>query len=193
MQHIVLRPIIRCTTEQLNAVREIRNQESVRKSMYTEHEIGLDEHIAWVERLSVDDRQMVFVILSDDVVMGVISVNAIDRLHKKSDWAFYLDQRARGGLGAALEFSFINFVFDDLGLKKLNCEVIETNSSVVKLHKKFSFVEEGFRRSNIDKNGKRIGVYLLGLTCEDWREAKSRVMDVYQSVFSKFTIDIERS
>lgn len=140
----------------------------------------MDEHIAWVERLSVDDRQMVFVVLSDDFFMGVISVSSIDRLHKKSDRAFYLDQRARGALGAALEFSFINFVFDDLGLKKLNCENIETNYSVVNPHKKFSFVERGFRQSNIDKDGKRIGVYILGLTREDWREAKSRVMDVCQ-------------
>ena len=104
MSQIVLREITKCTEEQKKAVREVRNQKSVRKSMYTEHEIPLNEHLAWVERLKNDKRQIVFVVLVNDLVSGVVSVNAIDTLHLKSDWAFYLDASARGGLGAALEF-----------------------------------------------------------------------------------------
>ena len=53
-------------------------------------------------------------------------------------------------------------------VQKLNCEVIEGNNPVVKLHKKFLFKDEGFRRSNIIKGEKRIGVHFLGLTKEDW-------------------------
>ena len=146
MIKILLREITKCTDEQKKSVRKVRNQESVRKSMYTEHEILLNEHLAWVELLQSDNRQIVFVVLVDDLVSGVVSVNAIDRLNLKSDWAFYLDANVRSGLGAALEFGLINFVFQRVGLEKLNCEVIETNEAVVKLHKKFGFVEEGFRR-----------------------------------------------
>ncbi len=131
MPNIILREITKCTEEQKKAVREVRNQESVRKSMYTEHEIPLNEHLGWVERLQTDTRQIVFVVLVEGIVSGVVSVNAIDRLHLKSDWAFYLDENVRGGLGAALEFNLINFVFTELGLEKLNCEVIETNEAVV--------------------------------------------------------------
>ena len=141
MRKIILREITKCTDEQIKAVRDVRNQEGIRKSMYTEHEIPLKEHLSWVERLRTDARQIVFVVLVDGVVGGVVSVNAIDRLHLKSDWAFYLDENVRGGLGAALEFSLINFVFTELGLEKLNCEVIETNEAVVRMHKKFGFIE----------------------------------------------------
>ena len=49
--------------------------------------------------------------------LGIVSVNAVDRLHKKADWAYYLTEKERGGLGAALEFAIINFVFDTLVLK----------------------------------------------------------------------------
>lgn len=52
-------------------------------------------------------KQIVFVVLVDSTVCGVLSVNAIDKIHLKSDWAFYLDANVRGGLGAALEFSLI--------------------------------------------------------------------------------------
>ncbi|WP_311954898.1 hypothetical protein [Halomonas garicola] len=120
-----------------------------------------------------------------------MSVNAIDRLHKKADWAYYLTEAARGGLGSCLEYSFIDFVFDGLGLDKLNCEVIEGNDAVVKLHRKFLFEEEGFRRSNILKNGARIGVYLLGLTKDDWISGKAGVKEKYDRVLKNYSVSVE--
>lgn len=191
MTLIKLREITKCTDDQKKALRDVRNQESVRKSMYREHETPLDEHLAWVERLTSDKRQIVFVVLADDVVSGVVSINAIDRLHLKSDWAFYLDENVRGGLGAALEFGLINFVFYELGLEKLNCEIIETNDAVVKLHKKFSFKEEGYRRENIIKNQMRIGVYFLGLTKSDWIRDREAIKARYKKVIEKFDLEIE--
>ena len=191
MTLIILREIIKCTGKQKKTVHEIRNQESVRKSMYTEHEISVDEHLSWLKQLNSDKRQIVFAVLVDDVVSGIVSVNAIDRMHLKSDWAFYLDENVRGGLGAVLEFGLINFVFDELGLEKLNCEVIETNDAVVKLHKKFSFIEEGFRRDNIIKNQKRIGVHFLGLTKLDWLKDREAIKVRYKKVMEKFDLEIE--
>jgi len=191
MIQVVLRNIAKCTAEQIQAVRVIRNQDGIRQSMYTEHEIENDEHLCWVERLNSDTSQMVFVVLVDDVVSGVVSVDAVDRLHRKSDWAFYLDANVRGGLGAALEYALLNYVFDEMHLEKLNCEVIETNEAVVKMHKKFGFLEEGFRRENIEKNGKRIGVFFLGLTKTDWANCKQGVLKKYMAIFNKFEIRFE--
>ena len=159
MTRILLREITKCSDEQKKAVRNVRNQESVCKSMYTKHRIPLNEHLAWVERLQSDRRQIVFALLFDGVVNGVLSVNAKDNLHVKFDWAFCLDENVRGSLKAALEFSLIDFALEKLGLEKLNCEVIETNEAVENLHKKFNFVEEGFREKNIIKNEKRTGVF----------------------------------
>lgn len=92
-------------TESQLKVREIRNEENVRKWMYTDHVIDANEHLGWINRLKQDDRQIVFVVLSEEQPLGVVSVNAIDRLHKKADWAYYLTETARGGLGSALDLS----------------------------------------------------------------------------------------
>ena len=148
--------------------------------------------LSWFDRLQTDKKQIVFVVLINDVAGGAMSINALDRLHKKSDWSFFLDENMRGGLGASLEFFLIGFAFEDLLLEKLNCEVIETNPSVVKLHKKFGFVEEGFRRSNIEKNGKRVGVYFLGLTKEDWLKQRDKIYSQHKRVIDKFNITIEK-
>ena len=82
-------------------------------------------------------------------------------------------------------------MFYELGLEKLNCEIIETNDAVVKLHKKFSFKEEGYRRENIIKNQMRIGVYFLGLTKSDWTRDREAIKARYEKVIEKFDLEIE--
>jgi UDP-4-amino-4,6-dideoxy-N-acetyl-beta-L-altrosamine N-acetyltransferase len=159
--------------------------------MYTDHIIGLAEHFAWIDRLENDKKQIVFVVLLGNKVSGVVSINALDRIHRKSEWAFYLDDKARGGVGAALEYALLNYAFDALGLEKLNCEVIETNPSVVKMHLKFGFLEEGFMRSNIIKNDVRIGVHCLGLLKEDWVVKRAELSLAYKFIFDKFPVTIE--
>lgn len=179
-------------TESQLKVRDIRNEENVRKWMYMDHVIGANEHLGWINKLKQDNKQIVFIVLDEEnSPLGVVSINSIDRLHKKADWAYYLTETARGGLGSALEYSFVNFVFDRLQIDKLNCEVIDGNDAVVKLHKKFLFQEEGFRRSNILKNGTRIGVHFLGLTREDWLAGKKDIKEKYNAVFEKFSVSVE--
>lgn len=189
---ITLVPLTSLDTESQMRVRDIRNEDNVRKWMYTDHLIGVNEHLGWISRLKQDDRQIVFVVLdAEHNPLGVASVNAIDRLHKKADWAFFLTETARGGLGVALEHAFLDFVFDSLGMEKLNCEVIEGNDVVVKLHQKFLFREEGFRRANILKNGVRIGVHFLGLTREDWLAGRAALREQHQGVLGRFSVTIQ--
>ncbi len=186
---IELVPITSLATELQLRVRDIRNEESVRKWMYTDHVISTTEHLEWINNLKKDNRQIVFVVLSEKYTpLGVISINNIDYFHRKASWAYYLTQTERGGVGPSLEYFFINFVFDNLNLEKLNCEIIEGNFTIVKLHKKFFFQEEGFRRSDIIKNGVRIGVHLLGLTKQDWLAGNAEIQEKYRGVFEKFSI-----
>lgn len=175
-------------------VREIRNEPNVRKWMYTDHVISESEHLAWIEGLRSDPRQLVFVVLDQDrTTLGVVSVNAMDRRHRRADWAFYLTEQARGGLGSVLEFTILDFVFDTLGMEKLNCEVIEGNDPVVSLHKRFGFHEEGFRRSNVLKDGNRIGIHLLGMTVADWRAARPALRERLAEKLARFEVRIRHA
>jgi len=163
--------------------------------MFTDHEIGLNEHLNWISKLKSEKKQMVFAVLnSQQNPIGTVSISMLDTFHKKADWALYLDgneKKYEMGVAPTLEYNFIEYVFNILKLEKLNCEVIENNEAVVRLHKKFSFIEEGFKRENINKNGKRKGVYFLGLTKNDWLLNKSQIFSKYKSIFEKFTITIE--
>lgn len=192
-QKIRLVPLVRLETHTQMKIREIRNEPGVRRWMYTDHIIGANEHLQWISGLKDDETRLVFAVLGEDAdtPLGMAGINALDRANRKADWAYYLTEQARGGLGAAVEYAIIEFAFDKLGLRKLNCEVIEDNEAVVKLHRKFLFEDEGLRRSQIEKDGSRVGVRLLGLTFEDWANGRAEVYANYQKVLQKFSIDIE--
>ncbi|NYT38019.1 UDP-4-amino-4,6-dideoxy-N-acetyl-beta-L-altrosamine N-acetyltransferase [Allopusillimonas soli] len=193
-RQIVLKRLVLCDATQQSHVRHIRNQHAVRKAMYTDHIISEKEHRNWLDGLNTDARQIVFAVLGGDPMpIGIVSITALDTLHRKSDWAFYLDEKERGGLGAALEYALIEYAFNDLSLEKLNCEVLEINDVVVKMHKKFAFEEEGLRRSNIEKDGRRVGVVLLGLTREDWLANRQKVRSKYDAILNRFSVSIVTS
>lgn len=192
VRDIVLREISSLDMRSKLRIREIRNEPSIRKVMYTDHEIQVEEHTGWLDRLEHDRCRIAFAVVDEAIgPIGMVGLNSLDWRHSKSDWAFYLTETERGGLGAALEFSFLEFVFGRLGLEKLNCEVIEGNDAVVRLHKKFGFEEEGFRRSNIEKGGTRIGVHFLGLQRSAWTGISESVRSHYKPVLEKFKITIE--
>ncbi|MFZ1813416.1 MAG: UDP-4-amino-4,6-dideoxy-N-acetyl-beta-L-altrosamine N-acetyltransferase [Rhizobiaceae bacterium] len=190
MRKYLLKNICYCTTEQKMDVLAIRNSDAVRKAMYNEHQIGLNEHLGWIEKLLTDRRQIVMAVLRDsETAVGVVSVNQIDMVHRKADWAFYLDAAERGGVGSALEIFMIEHVFNVLGLEKLNCEVLETNPGVVAMHLRFGFADEGFRKGNVEKDGKRIGVHFLGLEKSNWQQ----IGDGIRVAVSERIADIEIS
>ena len=162
-------------------VRTLRNQEDVRKFMYTSHEISEQEHANWLASLQGNSRQQVFVVIKDEQAVGVVSLNAINVLHKSADWAFYLDVGLQGkGLGSVIEFWMLDYAFDVAGLEKLNCEVLAMNAAVVKMHQKFGFEIEGVRRQNILREGARIDVVLLGITKDEWRNKRPALAPVIQ-------------
>lgn len=185
-----LMPLSLCSAAQIERVREIRNQPSVRASMFTQHEISADEHRSWVRRVAGDKLQQIFVVTdAGGSPVGQVGASRIDRGNRRCDWAFYLDDASRGGLGAALELHFIDYVFDALQMEKLNCEVLETNDAVVRLHEKFGFVREGFRRAEIRHSDSRSGVHCLGLLKDEWHLSRARIVDRHRATLSRFIIE----
>jgi UDP-4-amino-4,6-dideoxy-N-acetyl-beta-L-altrosamine N-acetyltransferase len=177
--NLTCRELIHCNDAAIMQLLNIRNELSVRSAMYTDHVISKEEHLQYISNLKTDSKNLIYVIFGDDnVPVGAAGYNKIDRKHLKTDWAFYLSSTARG-IGSAIEWAMIERAFNELGMEKLNCEVIEANSRVVDLHKAFSFEEEGFLKENIIKEQRRIGVHLLGLSKRKWGESRDQVFQKF--------------
>src|SRR6266550_861345 len=128
VEAIELKPFSDLSTAESERILTIRNEPEVRRNMYTDHEIGIEEHRAWLARTnSCDDAKMFAVVLEGEIV-GAIGLTSIIPAHRRAEWAFYLSAATQGrGLGSALEFKFLDWVFSDQQLHKLNCEVLSFN------------------------------------------------------------------
>jgi UDP-4-amino-4,6-dideoxy-N-acetyl-beta-L-altrosamine N-acetyltransferase len=166
----------RASRDVTDTIRAIRNEPEVRRNMYTDHEITPDEHSRWLAGLNEEgsDRRF-FAVYRGHEVVGGVGVSAVNGKHRRAEWAFYLTSRMQGhGTGAALEYRFLTFFFEEYPtIHKLNCEVIEFNAAVVKLHKRFGFVEEGVRRHHVARDGQTYGAVLLGITRDEWAVARA--------------------
>lgn len=156
-------------------VLRVRNEPSIRHNMYTDHIIQPDEHLGWIDRLAQSTSTVFFAVICEGNIIGGASLSELDQVHKRAAWAFFISKEYHGrGLGSALENQFIDFVFDNFDIEKLNCEVISFNKTVVEMHKKFGFVVEGERRDHVIRDDKKYNAILLGITKEEWHGRLAR-------------------
>ena len=188
--NLIFKEITSCTNDQINKIRDLRNLEDVRKFMFTDHIITEQEHLNYITKLKNDKKNLVFIIFNHtNKIIGIVSLNSIDKLHKKANWAFYTNPEIKN-IGAVVEYYFIEFFFNKLNFEKLNCEVIENNIAIHKLHKKFFFEEEGIKKENIIKDHKRINVHFYGLTKSNWNNRKSE-LSKFSVYFNKYSVKFE--
>ncbi len=156
-----------------------RNLPEVSRYMYTDHEITPEEHRAWFERALTRQDARYWIIAADGRDLGFVAVTEIDPRHLTASWAFYIAEAgARGkGVGAFTEYTVLNFVFDELRLRKLSCEVLSTNPAVLAMHERFGFVQEGLFREQISKPEGPVDVHRLAILEREWRAARDRHRD----------------
>lgn len=148
----------------------IRNEAVVRHNMYTSHEISLEEHFHWIERMRSSKDAYFYAVTKVEKIVGGVGISAINKMHRRAEWAFYLTGNLQGkGTGVSLEYKFVNKIFDEFDIDKLNCEVISFNEKVIRLHQKFGFQIEGVRRDHVIRDGVKFDAVLLGITKEEWR------------------------
>jgi RimJ/RimL family protein N-acetyltransferase len=75
-------------------------------------------------------------------------------------------------VGTCVEYAVLNYVFDELKLEKLCCEVLAFNKGVVEMHRRFGFVQEGLFRKHIWKRDEFQDVVCLAILQEEWAAAR---------------------
>ncbi len=160
-----------------------RNHPSVKMNMYNQHEITLEEHLKWWEKTAVSEYDQYFMYELAGVPTGIVGFNNINKNNKNSAWAFYASSTAAKGSGAKIEFLALEYAFNTLNLHKLFCEVLAFNAPVIKMHKKFGFVEEGIFREQYCIDDQFIDIYRLGILKNEWlmnREAMKKKINSFR-------------
>lgn len=161
-----LRPV---DDSDIKAILDWRNSDRVRKNMYTDHKISMHEHQEWFQKIK-HDRSVDYKICEfRERAIGLVCFTQISDIHKRCYWGFYLGETdVPVKSGPIMEFFALNYAFERLNIRKICCEVFAFNASVIKLHKKFGFKEEGVFLKHVLKAGSYVDVVSLALFDENW-------------------------
>lgn len=162
---------------ELEIMRNWRNAPAVRANMYTRHEISSEEHLAWWARTRLREDQQYFMYANDGKPLGIVAFTMIDRVNSNCSWAFYAGLDTPRGTGSKMEFVALEYVFNDLKLHKLHCEVLAFNTSVINLHRKFGFQVEGIFRQHHRTDSGYTDIYGLGILASEWVRKREEMLE----------------
>ena len=162
---LCLRPL---TLQDLKQVLAWRNHEDVRRYMYTQHEIGLDEHTRWFERATQDSSHHLLVFERDGVSIGYINIHEIGP-GGVADWGFYTAPDAPKGTGRQLGLAALSYAFTEVGLHKLCGQALAYNVRSIKFHLSQGFQQEGILREQHFDGQDYHDVVCFGLLAREWQ------------------------
>lgn len=161
--------------EDIELVRTWRNSPDVAKYMYTDDLITEEQQKEWFENITRRLDCKYFIINYEGKKIGFASLTNINPVLQSCYWAFYLGETAiRGaGVGSKIEYNILNYVFEELKLNKLRCEVFVENDKVIKMHEKFGFRREAYYREHCIKGDKKLDVVGLAILKNEWKQIQN--------------------
>lgn len=163
---------IRLMTEgDLEQVLFWRNHPDVRRYMYSQHEISLEEHARWFSRVSQDPGRHLLVFEVNRTARGFLQIHQIAS-GGIADWGFYADPDAPKGTGRALGDAALRYAFDTLGLHKLCGQALAFNERSIHFHLSLGFQREGVLRLQHFDGEQYHDVVCFGLLASEWSQPK---------------------
>lgn len=149
-----------------------RTQEDVTRYMNTDVEKDMDKHRKWFEKISQSNTDKYWVIMIKEKPVGLIYLNDIDYVNKRTSWGYYIGEEKERMYGAIIPLYLYNYVFTTLKFHKITAEIMSENVNVIKLNKMHGCRQVGVYRDHIYKNGKFHDLVLMELLKEDWEKSK---------------------
>lgn len=151
--------------DQTEMVKRWRNNEAVRKCMFSDHIISSKEHAGFFKKIKGDNNNSYWLVKkTGENYIGVISLNKIEFKNRHAYLGIYTDPESKmQGAGHILIDCLKKLTFDIANLHTLKLEVIETNERAISFYKQKGFVEEGRLKEFVCKEGKWHDVLVMGI------------------------------
>lgn len=160
-----IRPMVHVDLERVLAW---RNHPDVRRYMYTQHEITLNEHQRWFERSLLDPKKHLLIFEVSQHPLGFVNFNETGN-GGIADWGFYLAPAAPKGSGRQLGRAALNHAFTQLKLYKVCGESLAYNQRSVQFHQSLGFQQEGTLRDQHFDGERYNNVICFGLLSYEWK------------------------
>ena len=157
------------TLDDLELVLGWRNHESVRRCMYTQQPIRLEDHARWFERASVDVKRHLLIFEDSDVAAGFVNLYQVAD-GGVMEWGFYAAPDSPKGTGQALGRAALRFAFTEAAAHKVCGQVIAYNHRSIRFHQHQGFVLEGILRDQHFNEQRHHDVHCFGLLASEWQD-----------------------
>ena len=166
LKNLTLVNFVHLTENEMEMVRRWRNSDSVRRWMYQDHLISTEEHRAFLQSLTSNDKSFSWLAKeSDGTSLGIISLNNVDFRNRHAYLGIYTNPATtQGHAGTALLESLKEIAFRVAHLHTLKLEVLQQNDRAINFYKKAGFVEEGVLKEFIFRDNHWCDVIIMGLT-----------------------------
>ncbi|OSZ82282.1 hypothetical protein CAP35_03165 [Chitinophagaceae bacterium IBVUCB1] len=145
--------------------------------------------LLWVDQTTKPDHSLLFIqaslqqqhnqealalgIFHKQRIVGGIGMHHWDRTLQKAQLGYWVskDYEGKGIVSACLE-RFIDFLFDKVGLNKLEIHFVVSNQRSARIAERHGFKTEGIIRDSYLMNGIFTDLAVTGLLKQEWKERK---------------------
>jgi RimJ/RimL family protein N-acetyltransferase len=135
--------------------------------MLTQHEISLDEHAAWFERMTRDATAALLVVEEEGMACGLVHFSRAQPDGSR-EWSFYKAPDAPRGSGLRVAAAALAHAFEVLRISKVRGQVLDYNKASLRLHEKLGFSSEGILAGQAEMKGQRHDLICFGLSRDAW-------------------------
>ena len=117
--------------------------------------------------------------LDSDTLIGYLELDGILWTHRVSGVSIALGEAKQWGKGYGHEAMQLAlwFVFDELGLHRIQLTVFSYNKRAIALYEKLGFQREGVHREHLQRDGRRYDMYLYGLLRSEWEDRNATPLE----------------
>lgn len=150
-----------------------RNAPAVRRNLYTQAELTVEQHLAWYRGkvLTGSCAQFILVDRQGETPVGTVFLKNIDEHSRKAEFGIFIgEESARGkGLGSEAARLILGYGFQSLGLNRIYLTVLADNLAGVRSYQKAGFSVEGVLRQDFLRDGVFEDVTMMGILREEWQ------------------------
>ena len=138
--------------------------------------IGPEVDEAWfdkyLEMRSSTIRCVTYDTQNADTPLCLTSLSNIDWVNRTATLQIQVgNEAARGkGVGSFSMKQMLKHGFNDMGLHRIELEVLESNDRARRLYEKSGFCYEGTKRQAVFKNGMYVNMLTMAILKDEWRE-----------------------
>lgn len=167
-----VKPLIRRLREDdLEQVLDWRNSAVVRRNMFHQAEISLEEHKNWFSKVSGKPEQYHLLIMEKNGV-GQAFISFELSQYNFVTWGFYKAPEADRGVGYDLGVQGLKYAFTEIKTHKVVGEVLDFNERSIAFHNKLGFLQEGRLRSQYCHSDKYFDIITFGLLNTEWEKRR---------------------